>query len=1017
MGKPTISRILRPKVDCRNRKYLPCFKEKRAKCGWGTNAGGVNRYNGRGFTYLNKDNGLIDNTVFAFARDKGGRILIGTNKGITVLDGIRKDTVTVAEGLGHEGIHSLLVASDGTIWVGTRKGACTLKGLKATPFDVDSSLSNSTVLNIREGTDGSIWFCTVQNGLIRYDNGRVYHYTMENGLLRNYVFDVMPLSNGRGWIFGYDGLYHIHGAKAVIQTVDVVPTGTTFYAVLRDRSNNIWLGTSRGVLKYKNNKYTLLNKSNGLVDNNIWKLMQDREGNLWFGSKEGGVSKLNSERFKLYGLDTLTSREVNAVFKDSKSRFWLGTNKGLVEWGNNKVQRIFKYADGLSTEIVNDIKEDEAGIIYIATGYGLTLFDGKKLKAIESPDQVLNECHNILLDGPNVWIGTKAGVARYEDGKLTAVSEAAQFRNEVFHACKRADGIWFAFEDGLLHYNGTTFRHLTAKEGFTNGRTRSIINGPDGHLWYGNIDGVCRWDGKKLLQYDQSDGLMANGVYSLMFDLKGNLWVGQSMGLSKMTFSGDSLQSVIRYTREQGFLGLDCNTNSVMIDEDSVLWVGTSNGLVTFDARLDKGEYFKPLTRITDIKLFSQAVNWQLFTDSISDSGLPKNLELDYNQNHLTFVFTGVSLTTPKSINYIYFLKGFDDEWSPVGNNNEATYANLPPGDYTFMVRSGYGTEIWNNEAVEYSFTVKPPFYRTTWFYMLIGLVVIGISYSYYAIRRANVKITAQNAFIEGQKAEIEKKKDEIEKKNREMTDSINYASTIQSAILPSEELWVKLLPNSFVFFQPKDIVSGDFYWLENRDSEVFFSAVDCTGHGVPGALMSIIGNNGLNQAVNEHKLTIPAEILNYLSTSVNESLRKSERSNYVKDGMDIALCRLNLQTRILQYAGAYNPLIIIRNGELIVTKADRLAIGSMDNVERSFTNHELQLQPGDCVYVYSDGYADQFGGPLGKKLKSAPMFAKLIEVSTLPMAQQGKALRQFFMDWKGQLEQVDDICIIGVRV
>jgi ligand-binding sensor domain-containing protein len=242
MGKPTISRILRPKVDCRNRKYLPCFKEKRGEMWMGTNAGGVNRYNGRGFTYLNKDNGLIDNTVFAFARDKGGRILIGTNKGITVLDGIRKDTVTVAEGLSHEGIHSLLVASDGTIWVGTRKGACTLKGLKATPFDVDSSLSNSTVLNIREGTDGSIWFCTVQNGLIRYDNGRVYHYTMENGLLRNYVFDVMPLSNGRGWIFGYDGLYHIHGAKAVIQTVDVVPTGTTFYAVLRDRSNNIWLG-------------------------------------------------------------------------------------------------------------------------------------------------------------------------------------------------------------------------------------------------------------------------------------------------------------------------------------------------------------------------------------------------------------------------------------------------------------------------------------------------------------------------------------------------------------------------------------------------------------------------------------------------------------------------------------------------------------------------------------------------------------------------------------------------------
>ncbi len=998
-------------------QILALFQGEEGEMWMGTNAGGVNRYNGAGFSYLNKENGLPDNTVFAFAKDKLGRLLIGTNNGLTVMNGIRIDTVTIAQGLTHEAIHSLHVAKNGTIWVGTRKGVCTLSGLKITPFLGDTNLLNSTVLNIREGADGGIWFCTVQHGLFRFEGGKLKQFSVESGLLRNYVYDAMPQQGGKAWIFGYDGLYHTQGDTAKLQTVAEVPKGTSFYTYQRDRSGNIWIGTSRGVLKFKDNSYTLLNESNGLVNNDIWKILQDREGNLWFGSKVNGVSKLNSERFKLFGLDSLTKQDVNAVLKDSKSRVWLGTKKGLVLWGDNKVQRVFKFSDGLSTEIVNDLKEDVSGNIFIATNYGLTIYDGKKLKAIESPDEILNECYTILLEDSNVWVGTKGGVARYENGKLEAVKEATTFRREVFHVCKLEDGIWFAYEDGLLHYDGKTFRQLKAKDGFTDGRTRSVINGPDGHLWFGNTDGVFKWDGKKLTRFDQNNGLMANGVNSLIFDTKGNLWVGQSKGLCKMTFSGDSLQSVIRYSREQGFLGLDCNTNSIMIDEDGVLWVGTSNGLISFDPRLDKGEYHKPLTRINEVKLYSQSVNWQLFTDSLTDTGLPRNLELDYDKNHLTFVFTGVSLTTPESINYIYFLKGFDDEWSPVSNNNEATYANLPPGSYTFMVRSGYGNEIWDNEAVEFSFTIKPPFYRTTWFYILIGLIAAGIAYSYYAIRRANVKITAQNAFIEGQKGEIEKKKDEIEKKNREMTDSINYASTIQSAILPSDELWFKLLPDSFVFFQPKDIVSGDFYWLESRDSEVFFSAVDCTGHGVPGALMSIIGNNGLNQAVNEHRLMNPAEILNYLSVSVNESLRKSERSNYVKDGMDLAFCRLNLQTRVLHYAGAYNPLVIIRNGELMVTKADRLAIGSMDNVEKSFINHELQLQPGDCVYVYSDGYADQFGGPLGKKLKSAPMLNKLAEISSLPMTKQGNELRKFFLEWKGQLEQVDDICIIGVRV
>lgn len=999
-------------------QVLALFQSEDGELWMGTNSGGVNRYNGAGFTYLNKESGLTDNTVFAFAMDGRGRILIGTNNGITVKDGTRTDTVMVSQGLTHAGVHSLLVAKDGTTWIGTRKGACTLQGLVAIPFTANENLSSSTVLNLREGPDGSIWFSTVQHGVFRWNGKEMQQYTTQHGLVRNYVFDVMPISSGEAWVFGYDGLYQLKDGQAEMQVIDEVPRGTTFYSFQRDKADNIWIGTSAGVLKYDGHQYVLLTKTNGLVDNNIWKVLQDREGNLWFASKSIGVSKLNSERFKLYNSPQLPDLKVNAVMRDSNAQMWLGTNKGLVRWnGANEYVVYDVNKSKLTSDMVHSIGQDAASVIYVGTGYGLSTFNGTTLRELYSEDKELNRIFNVLVVGQDIWLSTQGGVANLVNGQIVQVANAEQFRNFVFNGCQRKDGLWFAYGDGLLRYDGSTFTNLKSADGLTDGQTYCVTTGPDGNLWFGNNDGIHRWDERSLFRITQKDGLMSNAVYSLAFDAEGNLWAGQSKGVSKVIFDGDQLESVIRYGRDQGFLGLDCSANAILIEPDGIIWLGTANGLVSYDPSLDKGEYFRPLTRITEIKLFSQQVNWGLFTDSVTTAGLPHRLALPYDKNHLTFEFTGVSLTTPNSINYSYILEGFDEEWSPITNNNEATYANLPPGNYVFKLRAGYGSELWTNDPVEFSFRVKPPFYLTWWFFLLCAMMAAAVAYSYYTIRRANVQITRQKGEIELQKDIIEKKKDEIEKKNREMLDSINYASTIQSAILPSDELWRNCLPDSFVLYQPKDIVSGDFYWLEQTENEVLFAAVDCTGHGVPGALMSIIGANGLNQAVSEHGLSIPADILNYLTTSVNESLRKSERSSYVKDGMDIAICSIDLRTKKLQFAGAYNPLVIVRNGEATVIKGDRIAIGSMDNAGKGFTNHEVELQAGDCIYIYSDGFADQFGGTDGKKLKSTPMLKILAGLHQMAIHDQEKYLRDFFLQWKGSLEQVDDICVIGVRV
>ena len=288
---------------------------------------------------------------------------------------------------------------------------------------------------------------------------------------------------------------------------------------------------------------------------------------------------------------------------------------------------------------------------------------------------------------------------------------------------------------------------------------------------------------------------------------------------------------------------------------------------------------------------------------------------------------------------------------------------------------------------------------------ILLIIMLAALLYNRYIIKqRANTLLEHRNTEITLQKKEI--------------TDSINYAKRIQESILPPVESWNKMLPDSFIFYRPKDIVSGDFYWIEQKGDTVCFAAVDCTGHGVPGALMSVVGFNLLTQAINEVNLLKPSDILKHLDAGVTKTLRQSEEGKGVKDGMDLSICSLNTGTLELQYAGAFNSLYYIANGTLHEIKADKFPIGvNLDGKVDDYTNHTIQLKKGDCVYLYSDGYADQFGGPKGKKFKYDQLKQLLTRVYRLPVDEQRKAIEDAFDQWKGELDQVDDVVIIGVRV
>ncbi|MBW6481895.1 MAG: SpoIIE family protein phosphatase [Vicingaceae bacterium] len=306
---------------------------------------------------------------------------------------------------------------------------------------------------------------------------------------------------------------------------------------------------------------------------------------------------------------------------------------------------------------------------------------------------------------------------------------------------------------------------------------------------------------------------------------------------------------------------------------------------------------------------------------------------------------------------------------------------------------------------------------------LFIAILIGGILFiSIKKTKKKNEELINKNEVISFQKSVLEDK-------NQEIRDSIIYAKRIQNAILPPLKLVKEYLPQSFILYTPKDIVAGDFYWIEHKNDTILFAAADCTGHGVPGAMVSVVCNNGLNRSVREHGLTDPGKILDKTKEIVIQEFEKSDED--VKDGMDISLCSLKFsKSHIkLQWAGANNPLWIIRpihsemkanslnNGfELLEYKGDKQPIGKY-STEESFTTHSIELQKGDSIYVFTDGFADQFGGEKGKKLMYKPFKELLLSIQESNMDEQKEILEKYFESWKGTLEQVDDVCIIGVRI
>ncbi len=292
---------------------------------------------------------------------------------------------------------------------------------------------------------------------------------------------------------------------------------------------------------------------------------------------------------------------------------------------------------------------------------------------------------------------------------------------------------------------------------------------------------------------------------------------------------------------------------------------------------------------------------------------------------------------------------------------------------------------------------------------LLLGIV----AFNRYLVKKRSAML------LQKQNEEIQEQKEIIEEKNKDITDSIRYAKRIQNAILPSDEHIAALFPQSWCCFVPKDIVSGDFFWFEQEGDYKLFGVIDCTGHGVPGALLSVVGHSILGKALSDHKLVMPDKILAFLDEEIHRTLRHRDvqEENAIQDGMDVALCCYHEKSQTIYYAGAFNPMYILRNGEILETKADKLMIGAGASRYRPFQLHTIKIEKGDEVILFSDGYADQFGGPFGKKLKYKPFKQMLLSVAGKSMQEQHAFVQNSFDEWRKNFDQVDDVCVVAVRL
>ncbi len=1064
----------------------------------GTDGGGICRFDGSNFITYDVKNGLAGNTVRCMLEDSKGNLWIGTDDGINIYNGKNFFLINQTKGLPAAPILDIYEDSRENIWIGSA-GA----GLyKIDLIDDDSAkiwifnkskddLTSNYIFGIYEKDQqlylalvGGINIATISNDTLISDLTQLdadYDQIPSNILLT-----VCPDKEGDLWFGTRDvGVFELVMKGIDKGEVKSYHTHNGFYEntvwdIITDDNGDLWFATDKsGLIRKTDDGFKYYSSENGLAGDQVLSICKDSEGSIWAGTFGSGISQYLGDHFMhLTENDGLLSEKIMGIEQDRKGDFWLASeDKGLIEMSFINDKPIFKYYttdDGLVSDYTTSISIAPDGKIWIGTVNGLSVFNGIRFKNYdESFDPVLeNRVSTLFVDSKGVtWCGTYFGLLRIKGDNYFVHKENEEgytFFNQFQSIAEDINGnIWYGTTGGILKSDNQSLVYYDEMEGLTHKEVHCLTGDKYGNIWIGTFGGgVYKYtanstDSLPFRQIADDEMLSSNNVNSIIFLNDSILIVGTDKGFDKIKLDEDqNIITVINYDNTNGFIGVENNLNSIFKDKDDNIWFGTVKGLTKFIASAEKSYLPPPKTHITDIDLFYKSVNWVDKTgNKLPFFNLPVELTLKYKDNHLTFKYSGIYLNNPEKVTYKYILDGLEEEWSPLREDSKVTYPGLAHGEYTFKVMAFNDRGESADKPATFSFIIKPPFWKTKWFIALC-IVVLSALIFFYVKHREKVlqeenrileqKVKERTAQIRKQNEEIAHQKEHIEHLYKEVKDSILYAEKIQTAILPSDELAKEVLKDYFILFRPRDIVSGDFYWLTHVGDYNIFTAADCTGHGVPGAFMSLLGVSFLNDIVNKRGITESNEVLNELRKYIIASFQQEKETTERKEGMDIAISILDKNTNKLQYSGAYNPLYMIRKrkgknelniisgGEevtlepamedekynLFEIKADKMPAAIYLKMN-SFTKHEIQLEKGDRLFMFSDGFADQFGGPDARKYMSKAFKRYFLSIQDHSMPEQKELLNNEIERWTAfinpssgeKFSQIDDVVIMGVKI
>lgn len=1022
---------------------------------WFGTQDGLNKYDGYGIKVFRRDPGntksLFSSDVTSLCEMNEELMLVGTKEGLSFMyqHNAMFERIPLLKTNELISVNKIVKESDTTALIATTKHLFRLFTLSkraeqlVLPFDDDIEVKCIAFVN------GKIFIGTENKGLWELKGKKLSRQEFKNLYLKDVDINILDRvydikSYGNSLYIGSHGAGVIKvdartfEVEKVINFTQQPANNASFVNNLVISENNLYAATKGGLGIYNTltEEIKLIVKQEGLAheyeltDNMINDIWLDKEENLWLATSLGGVNIYFSQIQKFPNEPRYHQEEYTNLYvtqQDNSGDIWIGGEKKLVRI-DEKSGRVTDYTDVLDNNYALCVFHADANTFYLGT-YGLGLF--KVDKRTKAKTQILDknkggtvmcltkDSHNNLL------IGTFGdGLFRYNllTQKLDRYYSDNGFEvNTIFSIYEAADkSIWLGTNgQGCYHLeslkNGTLkiiekFKANNGKNEISSNTIFCINQDNMGNYWFASESGLSRLDGKRtFLNYYEKDGLVSSYLYAILKDSTGKFWLSSNRGITvfdpKFKGSGPVFKN---YGLKDGIINREHNQNAYSFSNRGKMFFGGGAGYNVFSPKEILDNYHIPKIQIISYKRGGKDVE----TDT--NISYKKELVLSWRENYFQFEVAALDFTDPSKNLYSYKLEGYDENWSEPSTIRYITYTELPGGDYTLKVKASNNDGIWNETPLELRITVVPPFWKTSWFYILLALFGAGGIYAFTQYRTKAIK--KENKVLETKVAERTK---ELEEKNRDITSSIEYAKRIQEAILPARDYIFNKLKSAFILYKPKDIVSGDFYWFAERGAFKIMAVVDCTGHGVPGAFMSMIGHNLLHQIVQEKGVVDPAEILNHLHRGVQEALRQGHNEIQTNDGMDVSIIAINHDERQVKWAGANRPLVIIEEDQnFIKLDGNKFPIGGAQlEVNRQFTCHTIPMNKAMVVYMFSDGYADQFGGDNGKKFMVKRFHELLKEVHMKEMNSQRQELDRSFEQWRGGHEQVDDVLVVGIAI